>query len=162
VSSGRKTGSRRYRYAVEKGRDPYAVSVRKDQLHEVILEITCNGRDGDPDHGEQVILCAARDLDDWAKGIYLYSARNIQPPTPLIDSRRARELKGLFGGESREGEDGFLYTTEYLANTSPKCPKCPAMPRITAEKLELWIDALLKWSGGKPIKKRVDFRKLPT
>ena len=56
VNSRRKVGSRRYRYAVEKGLDPYPASVRKDRLHEVILEVICDGQ-GDPDHGEQVLVC---------------------------------------------------------------------------------------------------------
>jgi hypothetical protein len=153
VSNGRKPGSRRSRYREEKGL-PVNYRPEKPSLREVILDITCNGRDGDPDHGEQLILRAARDLDDWAKGVYLYSggAKNH-----LISARRAKELKELFGWEEGGGEN-----IGWVAKTTPRCPKCRAEPRITAENLESWIDDLLKWNGGEPIKRRVDFRNLPT
>jgi len=129
---------------VEKAQDPYAVAVRKDQLHEVILEIICDGR-GDPDHGEQVLVCAARDLQPGGReGIYLYPQRAAGEST----------------WEGRPGEDGFIYGTEYSSKTSPRCTKCGASPRIRSKNLGEWLDALLKHSGGKPMTCRTDFRRL--
>jgi hypothetical protein len=155
VSNGRKVGSRRWRYRQEKGLDPtghYPV----ESLREVILEVLCNLPD-DPDHGEQLILRAARDLSGRRDGIYLYPRGADEQPVPILTDDELIRL-----GESRKGEDGFLYTIKYLSKTSPRCPKCGANPRITSKNLERWLDALLKYSGGKPIKRRVDFRKLPT
>jgi len=160
VNSRRKVGSRRYRYAVKKGLDPYPASVRKDRLHEVILEVICDGQ-GDPDHGEQVLVCAARDLSGHREGIYLYSPHydpsGHREGTYLHPPPQARESTW----QGRDGEDGFVYTINYLSKTDPVCPKCGANPRITYKNLDTWLDALLTYSGGKPIKRRVDFRKLP-
>jgi hypothetical protein len=160
VNGRRKVGSRRYRYAVEKGLDPYPASMRKDRLHEVILEVICDGQ-GDPDHGEQVLLCAARDLSGQREGIYLYPPHydlsGHREGTYFHPQRQARESTW----QGRDGEDGFVYTINYLSKTDPVCPKCGANPRITSKNLDTWLDALLTYSGGKPIKRRVDFRKLP-
>jgi hypothetical protein len=160
VNSRRKVGSRRYRYAVEKGLDPYPASVRKDRLHEVILEVICDGQ-GDPDHGEQVLVCAARDLSGHREGIYLYpphyDVSGHREGTYLHPPPQARESTW----QGRDGEDGFVYTINYLSKTDPVCAKCGAHLRITYKNLDAWLDALLTYSGGKPIKRRVDFRKLP-
>jgi hypothetical protein len=160
VNSRRKVGSRRYRYAVEKGLDPYLASVRKDRLHEVILEVICDGQ-GDPDHGEQVLVCAARDLSGHREGIYLYpphyDVSGHREGTYLHPPPQARESTW----QGRDGEDGFVYTINYLSKKDPVCPKCGTNPRITYKNLDTWLDALLTYSGGKPIKRRVDFRKLP-
>jgi hypothetical protein len=160
VNSRRKVGSRRYRYAVEKGLDPYPASVRKDRLHEVILEVICDGQ-GDPDHGEQVLVCAARDLSGHREGIYLYPPHydlsGHREGTYLHPPPQARESTW----EGRDGEDGFVYTINYLSKTDPVCPKCGAHLRITYKNLDTCLDALLTYCGGKPIKRRVDFRKLP-
>jgi hypothetical protein len=107
--------------------------------HEAILEITC-GKPGDPQHGEQLLVRAARDLTGKTQGTY---------------------IKGRRGGqwEGRD-EDGFVTATEYLAKTSPRCPRCRANPRITAANLDSWLDAMVRQSGGEPTRLRVDFRRL--
>jgi hypothetical protein len=160
MNSPRKVGSRRYRDAVERGLAPHRASVLKDQLHEVILEVICNGP-GDPDHGEQVLVCAARDLSGQREGIYLYPPHydlsGHREGTYLHPQLPARESTW----QGRDGEDGFVYTINSLSKADRVCPKCGANPRITSKNLDTWLDALLTYSGGKPIKKRVDFRDLP-
>jgi hypothetical protein len=160
VNSPRKVGSRRHRYAVEKGLDPDPASVSKDQLHEVILEVICDGP-GDPDHGEQVLVCAARDLSGQREGIYLYPPHHDQSGhrqgTYLHPQRQPRESTW----QGPDGEDDFVYTINNFIKPEPVCSKCGANPRITSKNLDTWLDLLLRHSGGKPDKRRVDFRKLP-
>jgi hypothetical protein len=160
VNSRRKVGSRRYRYPVDTGLDPKPASAPKDRLHEVILEVICDGQ-GDPDHGEQVLLCAARDLSGHREGIYLYPPRydltGHREGTYIHSPPQARESTW----QGRDGEDGFVYTINSLSKKDPVCPKCRTNPRITYKNLDTWLDALLTYSGGKPIKRRVDFRELP-
>jgi hypothetical protein len=160
VNSRRKVGSRRYRYPVDTGLHPEPASAPKDRLHEVILEVICDGQ-GDPDHGEQVLVCAARDLSGHREGIYLYpphyDVSGHREGTYLHPPPQARESTW----QGRDGEDGFVYTINYLSKTDPVCAKCGAHLRITYKNLDAWLDALLTYSGGKPIKRRVDFRKLP-
>jgi hypothetical protein len=142
MSNGRKVGSRRDRYAVEKGLDPDRYP--QEPLREVILEILCT-RPDDPEHGEQVLIRAARDLVErppgWMDGgTIMYS-----------DHRGILRVEGFTYAEGATG---------YISKTDPRCPKCGANPRITSDNLGVWLDALLRYSGGEPIKLRVDFRDL--
>ena len=122
-------GSRRHgagkRHGVLDGRE-------QAQSQELALQIVCVP-DGDPTHGEQVILAVYRDL------------------TP-----------GGTEGVFTRGEDAnaqWIETPDGRGKLSPKCCKCGANPQFTTETITEMINAMLQVSGGRPLVWRWDFRR---
>jgi hypothetical protein len=121
-------GSRRHRAGKRQG---VLDSREQAQSQELVLQIVCIP-DGDPNHGQQVILTVYRDL---APG----------------------RTEGFF---TRGPEDNaqWIETPDARGKLSPKCAKCGANPQFTAEKITEMINVMLQVSGGLPLTWRWDFR----
>jgi hypothetical protein len=122
-------GSRRHRAGKRQG---VLDSREQAQSQELELQYVCVP-DGDPMHGQQVILMVYLDL------------------TPA----------GTEGAFTR-GPDAnaqWIDTPDGRAKLSPKCPKCGANPQFTAETITKMINAMLQVSGGRPLTWRWDFRR---
>jgi len=109
---------------------------------EVELQIVC-GWPGQPNHGEQLLIWAAMDLIGAAEGIRLKGR--------TADAWRWHSVKG---------EDGFIYPANYAAKLDPRCKRCPTHPRITAERVARYLEAMRRQSGGKPWKCKIECREL--
>jgi len=103
------------------------------QSQELALQIVCVP-DGDPAHGEQVILIVYRDLTPGG-------------------------TEGIFT-RGREANAQWIDTPDGRGKLSPKCPKCGANPQFTVETITKMITAMLHVSGGQPLTWRWDFRRL--
>ena len=121
--------------------------------HEVELQIMC-GWPGQPNHGEQLLIWAAKDLTGATEGIYLKGRTD--------DAWRWHGVKG---------EDGFIRPADYSAKLDPPCPRtqqgspsafrvCKTQLRITAETLAGYLEAMRRHSGGEPWKLKVEYREL--
>jgi hypothetical protein len=109
---------------------------------EVELKIMC-GWPGQPNHGEQLLIWAAKDLTGATEGIYLKGGTD--------DAWRWHGVKG---------PDGFIRPADYSAKVDPRCKRCRTQLRITAERLAVYLEAMRRHSGGKPCKLKVEYRKL--
>jgi hypothetical protein len=122
-------GSRRHRAGKRQG---VLDSREQDQSHELALQIVCVP-DGDPTHGQQVILTVYRDLaPGGTEGIFTHG---------------------------REANPQWIDTPDGRGKLSPKCPKCGANPQFTTETITEMINAMLQASGGQPLTWRWDFRR---
>jgi hypothetical protein len=101
------------------------------------------GWPGQPDHGEQLLIWAAKDLTGATEGIYLKGGTD--------DAWRWHGVKG---------RDGFIRPADYLAKLDPRCKRCPTQLRITAKRLADYLEAMRRHSGGEPWKLKVEYRKL--
>lgn len=110
--------------------------------HEVELQIMC-GWPGQPNHGEQLLIWAAKDLTGATEGIYLKGRTD--------DAWRWHGVKG---------GDGFIHPADYSAKLDPRCERCPTQLRITAETVAGYLEAMRRHSGGEPLKLKVEYRKL--
>jgi hypothetical protein len=129
------TGSRRYRAGQRKRKGelrPVLDSRQQGQSRELALQIVCVP-DGDPIHGEQVILTVYRDLTPGG-------------------------TEGIFT-RGEEAEAQWIQTPDGRGKLSPKCPKCGANPQFTAETITKMINAMLQVSGGQALTWRWDFRR---
>jgi hypothetical protein len=124
-------GSRRRR-AGKRQRNGVLDSRERAQSQELVLQIVC-APDGDPTHGEQVILIVYRDLTPGG--------------TEGISTR------------GREANAQWIDTPDGRGKLSPKCPRCGANPQFTAETITKMINAMLQVSGGQPLTWRWDFRR---
>jgi hypothetical protein len=117
---------------------------RRVPPHEVELKIVCGWR-GQPDHGEQLLIWAAIALPRAAEGIHLKGRTD--------DAWRWHGVTG---------PDGFIRPADYPAKLDPRCKgrRCRTQLRITAETLAGYLEAMRRHSGGKPLKLKVDYRKL--
>jgi hypothetical protein len=122
-------GSRRHRAGK---RQAVLDSREQAQSQELVLQIVC-APDGDPSHGQQVILTVYRDLTPGGSdGIF---TRGDEANAQWIDSPDGR------------------------GKLSPKCPKCGANPQFTTETITKMINAMFQVSGGLPLSWRWDFRR---
>jgi hypothetical protein len=122
-------GSRRHRV----GKRPGVLDSREEaQSQELALQIVC-APDGDPGHGEQVILTAYRELASGG-------------------------TEGIFtrGGDANAE---WIETPDGRGKLSPKCGKCGANPQFTMETITKMINAMLQVSDGQPLIWRWDFRR---
>jgi hypothetical protein len=126
-----RVGSRRHR-ARRRPRQGVLDSREQAQSQELALQIVCF-LDGDPTHGEQVILTAYRDLTPGG-------------------------TEGIFT-RGREANAQWIETPDGRGKLSPNCPKCGANPQFTAETITKMISAMLQISGGQPLTWRWDFRR---
>jgi hypothetical protein len=110
--------------------------------HEVELKIVC-GWPGQPNHGEQLLIWAAKDLTGETEGIYLKGGTD--------DAWRWHGVKG---------PDGFIRPADYSAKLDPRCKRCRTLLRITATRLDGYLEAMRRHSGGEPLKLKVEYRKL--
>jgi len=124
-------GSRRYR-AGQHQRNGALDSRQQIQSRELTLQIVC-ALDGDPSHGQQVILTVYRDLTGATEKIFT---------------------------RGREGGAQWIDTPDGRAKLSPKCPKCGANPQFTTETITKMITAMFQASAGLPLTWRWDFRSL--
>jgi hypothetical protein len=124
-------GSRRYR-AGQRQRNGVLDSRQQAQSRELTLQIVC-APDGDPIHGQQVILTVYRDLKGGTEKIFT---------------------------RGPEGDAQWIDTPDGRAKLSPKCPKCGANPQFTVETITKMITAMLQVSRGQPLTWRWDFRRL--
>ena len=116
---------------------------RREPSHEVEIQIMCGWPD-QPDHGEQLLIWAAKDVTAGAaEGLYLKGGTD--------DAWRWHGVKG---------PDGFIRPADYSAKLDPRCRRCRTRLRITAERLAGYLEAIRRHSGGKPWKLKVDYRKL--
>jgi hypothetical protein len=115
---------------------------RRAPMHEVEIQIMC-GLPGQLDHGEQLLIWAAEDLTGATEGIYLTGGTDD-----------AWRWHGVVG------ENGFIHPADYSAKLDPRCKRCRTRLRITAERLAGYLEAMRRHSGGKPLKLRVEYRKL--
>jgi hypothetical protein len=115
---------------------------RRVPTHEVEIQIMC-GWPGQPDHGEQLLIWAAKDLTGATQGIYLKGGSD--------DAWRWHGVEGL---------DGFYRPADYSAKLDPRCKRCRTLLRITAERLAGYLEAMRRYSGGEPLKLKVEYRKL--
>lgn len=122
-------GSRRHRAGKRQG---VLDSREHAQSQELILQIVCFP-DGDPTHGEQVILMVHRDL-------------------------RPGGTEGIFT-RGAEANARWIDTPDGRAKLSPKCPKCGANPQLTTETITKMINAMFQVSDGQPLTWRWDFRR---
>jgi hypothetical protein len=122
-------GSRRHRAGKRQG---VLDSREHAQSQELVLQIVCVP-DGDPTHGQQVILMVYRDL-------------------------RPGGTEGIFTRGPELGAQ-WIDTPDGRGKLSPKCPKCGANPQFTAETINEMINAMLEVSGGRPLIWRWDFRR---
>ena len=124
-------GSRRYRVS---GRQRSGVldSREEAQSQELALQIVCVP-EGDPTHGEQVILTVDRDLTPGG-------------------------TEGIFT-RGREANAQWIDTPDGRGKLSPKCPKCGANPQFTTETITKMINAMFQVSDGLPLIWRWDFRR---
>jgi hypothetical protein len=124
-------GSRRHQVS---GRQRNGVldSREQAQSQELALQIVC-ARDGDPTHGQQVILTVYRDL------------------TP--DGTESIFTRG------REANAQWIDTPDGRGKLSPKCPKCGANPQFTTETITKMISAMFQVSDGQRLTWRWDFRR---
>ena len=122
-------GSRRHRAGKRQG---VLDSREEAQSQELALQIVCIP-DGDPTHGEQVILTVYRDLTPGG-------------------------TNGIFV-RGREANAQWIDTPDGRGKLSPKCPKCGANPQFTAETITEMINAMLEVGGGQPLIWRWDFRR---
>jgi hypothetical protein len=121
-------GSRRHRAGKRQG---VLDSREQAQSQELVLQIVCVP-DGDPTHGQQVILTVYRDLTGGTEKIFT---------------------------RGPEGDAQWIDTPDGRAKLSPKCPKCGANPQFTVETINKMITAMLQVSGGQPLTWRCDFRR---
>ena len=110
--------------------------------HEVEIQIMC-GKPGQPEHGEQLLIWAAKDLTGATEDIYLKGGSD--------DAWRWHGVKG---------PNGFYRPADYSAKLEPRCKRCRTRLRITAEKLDRYLEAIRRFSGGEPRKLKVEYRKL--
>jgi hypothetical protein len=122
-------GSRRHRAGKRQG---VLDSREEAQSQELALHIVCVP-DGDPTHGEQVILIVYRDLTPGR--------------TEGISTR------------GREANAQWIDTPDGRGKLSPKCPKCGANPQFTTETITKMINAMFQVSDGLPLSWRWDFRR---
>ena len=115
---------------------------RRAPSHEVEIQIMC-GLPGQPDHGEQLLIWAAKDLTGAIEGIYLKGGTD--------DAWRLHGVKG---------PDGFVRPADYLAKLDPRCKRCRTRLRTTAEKLDRYLEAIRRHRGGEPYKLKVEYREL--
>jgi hypothetical protein len=108
----------------------------------VEIQIVCGVPD-QPNHGEQLLIWAAKDLTGATEGIYLKGGTD--------DAWRLHGVKGA---------DGFWRPADYSAKLDPRCKRCPTQLRITAETLASYLEAIRRYSGGEPYKLKVEYRKL--
>jgi hypothetical protein len=122
-------GSRRHRA----GKRPGVLESREQaQSQELALQIVCVP-DGDPTHGQQVILTVYRDLmPDGTDGIFTRG--------PEANAR-------------------WIDTPDGRGKLSPRCARCGANPQFTAETITKMINAMLQVSGGQPLTWLWDFRR---
>jgi len=123
-------GSRRHRAGKRQG---VLDSREEAQSQALALQIVCVP-DGDPTHGEQVILTVYRDLAPGGS-------------------------EGIFT-RSRDGNAQWIETPDGRGKLSPKCPKCGANPQFTTETITKMINAMFQVSDGLPLIWRWDFRRL--
>ncbi|HLM20882.1 MAG TPA: hypothetical protein VK390_05070 [Propionibacteriaceae bacterium] len=122
-------GSRRHRAGKRQG---VLDSREQARSQELVLQIVC-ARDGNPTHGQQVILTVYRDLvPGGTEGIF---TRGPEANAQWIDAPDAR------------------------GKLSPKCPKCGANPQFTTETMNKMINTMLQVSCGQPLNWRWDFRR---
>jgi hypothetical protein len=122
-------GSRRHRGGKRQG---VLDSREQAQSEELILQIVC-ARDGDPTHGQQVILTVYRDLTPGG-------------------------TEGIFT-RGEEANAQWIDTPDGRGKLSPKCPKCGANPQFTTETITKMINAMFQVSDGLPLSWRWDFRR---
>jgi hypothetical protein len=122
-------GSRRHRAGKRQG---VLDSREEAQSQELALHIVCVP-DGDPTHGEQVILIVYRDLTPGG-------------------------TEGIFT-RGREANAQWIDTPDGRGKLSPKCPKCGANPQFTTETITKMINAMFQVSDGLPLSWRWDFRR---
>jgi hypothetical protein len=116
---------------------------RREPSHEVEIRIMCGWR-GQPNHGEQLLIWAAKDLNaDPTEGFYLKGGTD--------DAWRWHGVKG---------PDGFIRPADYSAKLDPRCKRCRTWLRITADRLARCLEAMRRHSGGKPLTLTVDYREL--
>jgi hypothetical protein len=115
---------------------------RREPSHEVEIQFMC-GWPGQPDHGEQVLIWAAKDLTGAIEGIYLKGGTD--------DAWRWHGV---------ESPDGFYRPADYSAKLDPRCKRCRTRLRITAKRLDGYLEAMRRHSGGKPWKLKVEHREL--
>ena len=120
-------GSRRHRAGKRQG---VLDSRQQAQSRELALQIVC-APDGDPTHGQLVILIVYRGLTGETEKIFT---------------------------RGRDGGAEWIDTPGGRAKLSPKCPKCGANPQFTLETITEMINAMLQVSGGQPLTWRWDFR----
>jgi hypothetical protein len=122
-------GSRRHRAGKRQG---VLDSREEAQSHELALQIVCVP-DGDPTHGERVILTVYRDLaPDGSEGIFT---------------------------RGREANAQWIDRPDGPGKLSPRCPKCGANPQFTMETITKMINAMFEVSGGQPLIWRWDYRR---
>jgi hypothetical protein len=115
---------------------------RREPSHEVEIQLMC-GWPGKPNHGEQLLIWAAKDLTGATEGIYLKGRTD--------DAWRLHGVKG---------PDGFIRPADYSAKLDPRCKRCQTQLRITADRLADYLEKMRRHSGGKPWKLKVEYRKL--
>jgi hypothetical protein len=109
---------------------------------EVEIQIVC-GFPGQPNHGEQLLIWAAKDLTGATEGIYLKGKTD--------DDWRWHSVKG---------PDGFIRPADYSAKLEPRCKRCRTQLRITGERLDAYLEAIRRFRGGEPYKLKVEYRNL--
>jgi hypothetical protein len=109
---------------------------------EVEIQIMCGVPD-QPNHGEQLLIWAAKDLTGATEGIYLKGGTDA-----------AWRWHGV------KGEDGFWRPANYSAKFDPRCKRCPTQLRITADTLDAYLEAIRRFTGGEPRKLKVEYRNL--
>jgi hypothetical protein len=97
-----------------------------------MLQIVC-APDGDPSHGQQVILTVYRDLTPGGSD-------------------------GIFT-RGDEANPQWIDTPDGRGKLSPKCPKCGANPQFTIETITKMINAMFQVSDGRTLTWRWDFRR---
>jgi hypothetical protein len=117
---------------------------RRVPAHEVELKIVC-GWQGQPNHGEQLLIWAAMELTGDAEGFYLKGGTD--------DAWRWHGVKG---------PDGFIRPADYSAKLDPRCKgrRCRTQLRITAETVADYLEKMRRYSGGEPLKLTVEYREL--
>jgi hypothetical protein len=115
---------------------------RRVPSHEVEIQIMC-GEPGQPNHGEQLLIWAAKDLTGATEGVYLKGGTD--------DAWRWHGVKG---------PDGFIRPADYSAKLDPRCKRCKTLLRITGDTLAGYLEAIRRHSGGKPFKLTVEYREL--
>jgi hypothetical protein len=76
---------------------------RREPSHEVEIQLMC-GWPGQPHHGEQLLIWAAKDLTGATEGIYLKGGTD--------NAWRWHDVKG---------SDGFIRPADYSAKLDPRC-----------------------------------------